>query len=190
MPADLQAIDAVADMVGMMDGPAREPEHLALELAQDREIIRAQILDVRHLSHCSLSCNRPQRQVINALHRRYAGLRPAAVRHPHGETVVDDANKVTRPMRVSAPPVFGVVNEVLEGDARFKCILLNQELVAEAPDIPDISPLEITEPGGERVVGASAFGSAELFQELSVLVELIADRTGCVANPIVDRSRP
>src|SRR5215510_7783389 len=51
---DLQAVDVVAEVVGMMDGPAREPEHLAFQLAQDREIVCA---DIRRSGHCSLSGN-------------------------------------------------------------------------------------------------------------------------------------
>src|SRR6266851_10273567 len=39
MPADLEAVDALAQVIGVMNGPAREPEHLFLELAQDRELL-------------------------------------------------------------------------------------------------------------------------------------------------------
>ena len=39
--ADLQAVGILAQMIGVMDGPAREPEHLALELGEDRQVVRA-----------------------------------------------------------------------------------------------------------------------------------------------------
>jgi hypothetical protein len=39
MAADLQAVGALAQVVGVMDGPARQPQHLALEFAQDGEIV-------------------------------------------------------------------------------------------------------------------------------------------------------
>ena len=32
MATDFQAVDIVAQMISVMDGPAREPQHLALEL--------------------------------------------------------------------------------------------------------------------------------------------------------------
>src|SRR6266851_5664940 len=44
MPADLEAVDALAQVIGVMNGPAREPEHLFLELAQDRELGRCNFL--------------------------------------------------------------------------------------------------------------------------------------------------
>ena len=46
VPADLQAVDALAQVVGVVDGPARQPQHLALELAEDAKIVCGQ----RHLS--------------------------------------------------------------------------------------------------------------------------------------------
>ena len=36
MAADLQAVGALAQMIGVVDGPAREPEHLALQLGEQR----------------------------------------------------------------------------------------------------------------------------------------------------------
>ena len=36
MSADLQAVAIAAQMVGVMDGPRRQPQHLALELGKDR----------------------------------------------------------------------------------------------------------------------------------------------------------
>ena len=38
MAADLQAVGVVAQMVGVVDRPAREPEHLLFQLAQDVEV--------------------------------------------------------------------------------------------------------------------------------------------------------
>ncbi len=38
MASDLEAVDALAQVIGVMNGPAREPEHLFLELAQDLEL--------------------------------------------------------------------------------------------------------------------------------------------------------
>src|SRR5436305_7044391 len=38
MSPDLQAIAALADVVGVMDSPAREPEHLLLKLREDLQI--------------------------------------------------------------------------------------------------------------------------------------------------------
>ena len=40
VPADLQPVGIVAHMVGVMDGPARQPQHLALELGEDRQVAR------------------------------------------------------------------------------------------------------------------------------------------------------
>src|SRR5262245_19946555 len=39
MAADLQSVDVLAQMIGVVDGPAGEPQHLALELAQDGELV-------------------------------------------------------------------------------------------------------------------------------------------------------
>src|SRR5665213_470357 len=39
MTADLQPVDALAQVVGVVDGPARQPQDLALELGQDGEIV-------------------------------------------------------------------------------------------------------------------------------------------------------
>ena len=39
MAADLQPVDALAQMVGVVDGPARQPQHLALERAEDVEVV-------------------------------------------------------------------------------------------------------------------------------------------------------
>ena len=41
--ADLQAVGALAQVVGVVDGPAREPEHLLLELVQHLELARGQM---------------------------------------------------------------------------------------------------------------------------------------------------
>ena len=38
MAADLQPVGVLAHMVGVVDGPARQPQHLALELARMREV--------------------------------------------------------------------------------------------------------------------------------------------------------
>ena len=35
MAADLQAVAIGADVIGVMDGPRRQPQHLALQLGQD-----------------------------------------------------------------------------------------------------------------------------------------------------------
>ncbi len=43
MPAHLHAVDVLAQVIGVVDGPAREPQHLVLELAQDRELVRARL---------------------------------------------------------------------------------------------------------------------------------------------------
>ena len=40
MAADLQPIGILAHVIGVMDGPAGEPEHLALQLAEDAQIVR------------------------------------------------------------------------------------------------------------------------------------------------------
>ena len=39
MAADLQAVVVLAQMIGVVDGPARQPEHLLFQFAQDREIV-------------------------------------------------------------------------------------------------------------------------------------------------------
>ena len=49
MAADLQAVGVLAHVIGVVDGPAREPEHLALELAQDVELVRGRKGFVRHV---------------------------------------------------------------------------------------------------------------------------------------------
>ena len=38
MAADLQPVGVLAQMIGVMDGPGREPQHLALELGEDGEV--------------------------------------------------------------------------------------------------------------------------------------------------------
>ena len=38
MPADLQPVGAFAQMIGMVDGPAREPENFLLEFGQNCEV--------------------------------------------------------------------------------------------------------------------------------------------------------
>ena len=40
MAADFQPVGIFAHMVGVMDGPARQPQHLALELGEDRQVAR------------------------------------------------------------------------------------------------------------------------------------------------------
>ena len=40
MAADLQPVGVFAQMIGVMDGPGGEPEHLALELGEDGQILR------------------------------------------------------------------------------------------------------------------------------------------------------
>ena len=49
MPADLQPVGALADVVGVMDGPAREPEHLLLQFGEDLQI---GVSEVAYLRHC------------------------------------------------------------------------------------------------------------------------------------------
>ena len=39
MAADLQAVDAFAQVIGVVDGPARQPQHLAFKLGEDGEIV-------------------------------------------------------------------------------------------------------------------------------------------------------
>ena len=39
MPADFQAVGAFAQMIGVMNGPGREPEHFALELGEDLQVL-------------------------------------------------------------------------------------------------------------------------------------------------------
>jgi len=39
VPADLQAVAVRPDVVGMMDGPGRQPQDLALERAQQRQAL-------------------------------------------------------------------------------------------------------------------------------------------------------
>src|SRR5262249_4531151 len=39
--ADFHAVDVIAHVVGVVDGPGREPQHLFLELVQDRKLARA-----------------------------------------------------------------------------------------------------------------------------------------------------
>ena len=49
MATDLQAVDIVAQMISVMDGPAREPQHLALELTENLQVCRRD-----RVSHCDL----------------------------------------------------------------------------------------------------------------------------------------
>src|SRR6516162_5469866 len=44
MPANLEPIGALAQMVGMMDGPTRQPQHLAFEFAEHQELVRGNAL--------------------------------------------------------------------------------------------------------------------------------------------------
>ena len=39
VPADLEAIRVLAQMVGVVDGPGGKPEHLALKRAQDFQFV-------------------------------------------------------------------------------------------------------------------------------------------------------
>ena len=43
MSADLQAVVAGAQVVGVMDGPAREPQHLLFKLAQETKLVRGRV---------------------------------------------------------------------------------------------------------------------------------------------------
>jgi hypothetical protein len=54
MPSDFQTIDIGAQMIGIVDGPACEPQHLALELAQNLKLrnIRSVLLRSRHRLLC------------------------------------------------------------------------------------------------------------------------------------------
>ena len=38
VPADLQPVDVLAEVIGVVDHPAREPQHLLLELSQERRL--------------------------------------------------------------------------------------------------------------------------------------------------------
>ena len=49
MAADFQSVGIVAQMVGVMDGPACEPQHLALELIENLQVCRRD-----RVSHCDL----------------------------------------------------------------------------------------------------------------------------------------
>ena len=54
MPADLHAIAVLPHMIGMMNGPRRKPQHLALKLGKNGRIRRAQagcVRTRRHLRH-------------------------------------------------------------------------------------------------------------------------------------------
>jgi hypothetical protein len=42
MPAHLQPVGIFAHMIGVMDGPTRQPQHLALKLGEDRQVARKQ----------------------------------------------------------------------------------------------------------------------------------------------------
>ena len=64
MAADLQAVGIWPQMVGVVDHPGREPQHLALELAEELEVF---------FVHGSRSRGR----VI----KRFATLSPSACRH-------------------------------------------------------------------------------------------------------------
>ena len=48
MAADLQTIRVLAQMVGVVDGPGREPQHLALQRAQDFQVVRVERGRVGH----------------------------------------------------------------------------------------------------------------------------------------------
>ena len=39
MAADFQAIDVLAFMVGVVDGPARQPQNLAFELGEQAQVV-------------------------------------------------------------------------------------------------------------------------------------------------------
>ena len=43
MAADLQPVDALAQMVGVVDRPAGEPQHLLFELAQETKLVRGRV---------------------------------------------------------------------------------------------------------------------------------------------------
>src|SRR5690349_7961182 len=48
MPADLQPVTAGAQMVGVVDRPGRQPQHLALEIAKDRDSVGCSGNDAIH----------------------------------------------------------------------------------------------------------------------------------------------
>ena len=56
MAADLHAIDVLAQVIGVVDDPARQPQDLAFELAQYPKIVRGQ----RHVSRNVLFNRRSQ----------------------------------------------------------------------------------------------------------------------------------
>ena len=52
MAADLQPVGALAQMVGVVDRPGRQPQHLALELAEDGEVVRGRRCEPRACGMC------------------------------------------------------------------------------------------------------------------------------------------
>jgi hypothetical protein len=56
MAADLQPVDALAQVVGIVDRPARQPQHLALELAEDGEVVLRDLLLLLWHSASRSSC--------------------------------------------------------------------------------------------------------------------------------------
>src|SRR5262249_948709 len=55
MPADLHTVDILAQVIGVMDRPARKPQHLLLEFAQKRELVDAGLSSWAGTCHCHLT---------------------------------------------------------------------------------------------------------------------------------------
>src|SRR5215470_2860590 len=79
MAADLQTVVVVAQVVGVVDGPARQPEHLLLELAQEGELVHGHVIEFGHWPASSLS-----RTYAGRVTKARATSEPTAPREPGG----------------------------------------------------------------------------------------------------------
>ena len=67
MAADFQPVASLADMVGVMDHPGREPQRLALELGEDSEIVQAGVAVMAPLTayHSSSTVSKSAGRIIS-----------------------------------------------------------------------------------------------------------------------------
>ena len=68
MAADLQAVGVLAQMIGVVDRPAREPEHLLFQLAQDLDVVG------HGVKSSAIRIVRPRAEIRSRMDSAYAGM--------------------------------------------------------------------------------------------------------------------
>jgi hypothetical protein len=72
MAADLQAVDIRAHVVGVMDGPARQPQDLALKLGEQAQVIAMPKILVHRGDPVPTSMSRRRRKEMPIMADYYA----------------------------------------------------------------------------------------------------------------------